>query len=102
MQQKEKILQQEKEKLKGRMPGKFDKWLTLRFTDAQVGSRPISDRMASISGSRKLTSRERKPFFAYLLNREMAEKVPPIPIGSSSHCGDGCEGLGSTAQLECV
>jgi hypothetical protein len=43
VQQKEKILQQEKEKLKDRMPGKFDKWLTPRFTDAQVASRPISD-----------------------------------------------------------
>ena len=69
---KEKILEQEKEKLKGRQPGKLDKWLTPRFTDAPVGSKLIPDRMATIQVGKELTSQEKELLFACLLNREMA------------------------------
>jgi hypothetical protein len=54
--------------------GEVRQWLTPRFTDAPVGSRLTSDRMASISVGGELTLWGKKLFFAYLLNREMAEK----------------------------
>jgi len=95
---KEKILEQEKEKLKGRTPGRFDKWLTQRFTDAPVGSRLTPDREESISIGEELTQQERELLFACLSNREMAlawdmseigrirkEVTPPLKIDTVDH-----------------
>lgn len=95
---KEKILEQERKKLKDRTPGRFDKWLTPRFTDAPVGSRLTSDRMASISVGEELTSQEKELFLACLSNREMAlawdmseigrvrkEVTPPLKIDTVDH-----------------
>jgi len=95
---KDEILKQEKEKLKSRKPGRFDKWLTPRFTDAPVGLRLTPERMASIPVGEELTPQEKELFFACLSNREMAlawnmseigrvrkEVTPPLKIDTVDH-----------------
>ena len=52
---KDKILKAEREKLKDRKPGRFDKWLIPRFSDAPVGSRLTPERRAQIPISEELT-----------------------------------------------
>jgi hypothetical protein len=95
---KEKILEKEKEKLKGRPPGKFDRWLTPRFTDAPVGTRLTPERKATIQVGEELTPQEKELLFACLQNREMAlawnmseigrirkEVTPPLKIDTVDH-----------------
>jgi hypothetical protein len=87
-----------RERLKGRTPGRFDKWLTPRFTDALVGLKLTSDRMASILVGEELTPQGKGLLFACLLNREMAlawdmseigrireEVIPPLKIDTVDH-----------------
>jgi len=95
---KDRVLKQEKEKLKSRESGRYDKWLTPRFTDALEGSRLTADRLASIRVGEELSPQEKELFFACLLNREMAlawdmseigrirkEVTPPMKIDTVDH-----------------
>ena len=95
---KDAILEREREKLKNRPPGEYDKWLIPRFTDAPVGTRLTPERRKTIQIGEELTPQEKELLFVCLQNREMAlawdmseigrirkEVTPPLKIDTVDH-----------------
>ena len=95
---KTKILAEEKIRLQGRPPSKWDPYLVPRFTDKPVGIRLTEERKRDLAIGEELTPQEREVMLQVFQNREMAlawtwehigkvrpEVTPPLRIETVPH-----------------
>jgi hypothetical protein len=95
---KDGILKMERELLKDREPGPWDRWLIPRFARIPPGTRLTEEKMKTIQIGEELRPREREMLFVCLQNREMAlawdrsemghirkEVTPPMKIDTVDH-----------------